>query len=102
MVWINDFKRMEPGDIVAVDAVDWALYSPQSTVDEEYKIVRGLLYGEVVKYVSGGEGVLITSQRFECGDIRGSMAIPISAIRSVRVLASRREMQQRKHNQVEP
>jgi len=100
MVWLNDYKRMEIGSIVCIDAIDWAMYNTQSDPDEEYKLVRGLLYGEVVKYVSNGEGVLITPQRFEEGDIRCSLSIPLTAIKSVRVLATRGEMQRGQYDPV--
>lgn len=72
------------GDVVAICAVDWAICEGQTPRNYNYRIVHGVLYGEVIAYVDGG--IAIAPQVFVDGDVRGALVIPLVCIQSIEKL----------------
>lgn len=75
---------LEVGSIVAVHALDWAVYEQQLPRNSSWKIVEAMIYGEVV--AANGEFVAIAHQVFVDGDVRNVLVVPIAAIKSVQLL----------------
>lgn len=80
--------RVEPqvkvGDVVAIRAVDWAVYNEQVARDYDWRIVQATIYGQVVAIRDGG--MAIASQVFDEGDVRNTLVIPLVCIQSIAVL----------------
>lgn len=69
------FEKPGVGDTVAVDAVDWASYNAQRyTATEAFDIVRGRVYGQVVRVTD--EMIAVAMQVFEDGGVRNVVALP--------------------------
>ena len=75
------------GDMVRVQAVDWALYAEQLSPEHEFSIVTGTIYGQVVAWAKGG--IVIAPQVFESGDVRYAITIPFVCIETIDILQVR-------------
>lgn len=72
------------GDVLAVNAVDWAIHTEQTTRDHAYKIIHGDLYGQVIAV--SDEGFTLAPQVFQDGDVRCALVIPFVCVKSVDIL----------------
>ncbi len=75
---------IEVGDVVAVRAMDWAVYNEQTARDSDWLVVRGTVYGEVITVTA--DGVAIAPQVFDGGDVRGVLMIPLACIEQITIL----------------
>jgi len=72
------------GDIVEVHAVDWGLYQTQVPGTTEFDIVRGRIYGQVVRIAD--DSITVAPQVFEDDGVRFALALPIVTITNLTVL----------------
>lgn len=72
------------GDVLAVHAVDWAIYTEQTPDTHEFKVVHGVIYGQVVAVTD--DGFALAPQVFQDGDVRCTLMIPFVCVSSIEVL----------------
>ena len=72
------------GDIVEVHAIDWGMYSVQLPSTTDFEIVRGRIYGQVVRIAD--DSITVAPQVFEDDGVRFALALPIVTITSLTVL----------------
>lgn len=89
---------IEIGDIVAIDCVDWSIYSEQHARVQPYSVVKAIVYGEVIARTDDGEGVVIAPQVFRDGDLRFTLVVPVVTIKRCFVLAKRGELDEENTN----
>ena len=77
-------ERVRLGDVVAVVAVDWGQVQEEVSGLSEFNIVRGTVYGKVIRH--SDEGITIAFQVFETGNVRGVLSIPLVCIEKVVIL----------------
>lgn len=78
-------RNVPIGSVVAIEAVDWGMWSEQTTPDDSgLTIVRGTLYGQVV--FCNDEWVTLAHQVFETGDVRWCISIPWVTVTQVTIL----------------
>ncbi len=79
------FEKPAIGDVVAVTAVDWALYAIQRyDANEAFDIVRGTVYGQVVRV--NEEMIAVAMQVFDDGGVRQVAALPWVTVEKVVLL----------------
>lgn len=76
------------GNVVKVEAVDWACYHEQLSRDYEYDQVRGAIHGEIVR--SNAEVVAIAPQVFADGATRNTLVLPRGNIRRAWVMEAKK------------
>ena len=69
------------GDIVEVSAVDWGIYAEQLDVTYEFNVVRGRIYGQVVRVTD--DSIAVAPQVFSDGGCRYALAIPWGTVTQI-------------------
>lgn len=72
------------GDVLCVSAVDWGIYTEQTSINAKYSIVHATIYGEVI-YVDD-DCFAIAPQVFRDGDARCTLVVPFVCVSRVEVL----------------
>ena len=72
------------GQIALIHAVDWGLEVEQLPGNSEFQIVRGRLYGQVVRMTESG--ITLAPQVFADGSVRCAITIPYCAIEAYALL----------------
>ena len=85
----TEMPRPAMGDIVEICAVDWGIHAEQLSAAYEFDIVRGWLYGQVVRMTD--EAITIAPQVFEAGEVRYALAVPWCSISQITILQSKRD-----------
>lgn len=78
------FEKPAIGDIVAVRAVDWGYEGEQHPATAAFTIVRGTIYGQVIK--CNDEWITLAFQVFDGGDVRSVLSIPWVTVEQVTIL----------------
>lgn len=79
------FEKPAIGDVVAVTAVDWAIYAAQRyNAHDAFDIVRGTVYGQVVRV--NDEMIAVAMQVFDDGGLRQVLALPWVTVEKVVLL----------------
>lgn len=76
--------KVHVGDVVKVTAVDWGIMHEQISKEADFRIVRGIIYGQVVKV--NDNLMTIAPQVFEDEDVRCALTIPVVTIERVEIL----------------
>ena len=88
MEWLHDFRQANSGDIVRIEALDWTMYNEQVSRDDNFKLTRAVIIGEIVKPTPFREGIVIAPQLFEDETIRCSLVVSYATIINMCRLAS--------------
>ena len=76
--------KVHVGDVVKITAVDWAIHLDQVERNHPFGVMRGNLYGEVVRVTE--EFVTLAPQTFTDGGLRCVLTVPIVTIERVEIL----------------
>jgi len=79
-----DMPRPALGDVVEICAVDWGIHAEQLSANYEFDIVRGWLYGQVMRMTD--DGITLAPQVFAGGDVRCALSIPWACISQITIL----------------
>lgn len=72
------------GDVVAVEAVDWAYEGEQMSAQSAFTIVHGTIYGKVLIY--NDSQITLAFQVFHHGDVRSVLSIPVVCVSKITIL----------------
>lgn len=78
-------EQVHVGDVVKVQAVDWAIHEGQVSRHLPFAPVRGTNYGEVIAV--DADGLTIAPQVFTDGQVRYPLTMPLVTIELVEILA---------------
>lgn len=73
--------QVKIGDIVMLNAVDWALHAEQTSVNYEYSCIHAKIYGEVVAL--DDESIAVAPQVFDNEDVRCTLVVPLVCIKEI-------------------
>jgi hypothetical protein len=76
--------RPDLGDIVELFAVDWGIHAEQLSANYPFEIVRGWIYGQVIRMTE--DGITVAPQVFETGEVRYALAMPWVTISQITIL----------------
>ena len=80
---IGESPVLSVGNVVCITAHDWGMYNEQVSKDTEFDIVKGKIYGEIVRVFD--DGIAIAPQVFADGGVRCVLTVPWSAIEGYKV-----------------
>ena len=78
---VND-SGVKVGDVVRIEAVDWAMYNDAFTQHTEFDMVTGVVYGQVVRVTD--EVIAVAPQVFSDGGVRCTLALPWVTVTEVK------------------
>lgn len=84
------FAKPPLNSIVAVRAVDWGMETEQYPATAGFTIVRGVVYGQVIK--CNDEFISVAMQVFDGGDVRFVLSLPWRTVEEVTILEHAEEM----------
>jgi hypothetical protein len=72
------------GDVVEIIATDWGIFAEQLSANYPFEIVRGWIYGQVIRMTE--DGITVAPQVFEAGEVRYALAVPWVTISQITIL----------------